>query len=472
MLTDEGRVGETRSRALVHVLFAAFVIAMVALSLMMIARRRTGPDFVLPVYILVNLLFCIDFVDLMVRMYIRGLHQSGGMPVSIALPEAGETADPVRPYAIVVSVHNAEPILEAFLEDVQPFRDRLWIIDDASTDDTYRALIASAVRCVHGVVNRRKPGALSVLLRVLPDDIETVVVLDPDVRIIGASSRGPEIFEGVIAGFQRSGMAALCPRLIVRKDGLLSDLQQLEYAIGFMMGRRSLADVSITSGISVYRRDALESALQSHSLSVYAEDLRNSLILLAAGESIYYDGRMILETEGKTTFAEWFSQRVGWFFGLAMVFQENFADGRRAAARSLVFTYQFFIYTGVFLLMLHPVKIVLFVLLVMSAANGIDQLAGTNVVPDLYLTHPNYFLFAYLTHTAFMAIALLIVMRPREVIRLVPYLPLYFFYSVLHIVPITIGYMNWFSLNVLGFRVYRDHFQDEASLRREVRGEI
>jgi hypothetical protein len=49
----------------------------------------------------------------------------------------------VRPYALLVSVHNAEHELDEFLEAMQPFRDRLCLIDDCSTDYT-SALIRQA----------------------------------------------------------------------------------------------------------------------------------------------------------------------------------------------------------------------------------------------------------------------------------------------------------------------------------------
>src|SRR3546814_15503781 len=64
--------------------------------------------------------------------------------------------------------------------------------------------------------------------------------------------------------------------------------------------RASLADYSITSGVSLYRRDALASALEEHSMSVYAEDFENAVILLSRGESIYYDGRLLVSTEGRS----------------------------------------------------------------------------------------------------------------------------------------------------------------------------
>ncbi len=61
---------------------------------------------------------------------------------------------------------------------------------------------------------------------------------------------------------------------MIEPDGFLARFQAFEYALAFRIGRESLADYSITSGVSFYRRDALARALNEHTLSVYAEDLR------------------------------------------------------------------------------------------------------------------------------------------------------------------------------------------------------
>ena len=51
-----------------------------------------------------------------------------------------------------------------------------------------------------------------------------------------------------------------------------------------------------------------------------------------------------------------------------------------------------------------------------------------------------------------------------------PIVPLYFFYAAFHIVPASVGYLNWLSLRIRGRRLFADHYQDETSLAKEVRG--
>jgi cellulose synthase/poly-beta-1,6-N-acetylglucosamine synthase-like glycosyltransferase len=428
-------------------------------------------------FLVASAIGCLDVYDLLMRLYFRWRHTrlpgEGGVSATSMPLEVGEftpyqVRKHIKPWALLVSVYNAEAELDDFLEAMAPYRDNLWVIDDASTDDTALRLEQAGVRCLRSPKNRKKPGALKALVAALDPRIVTVVVLDPDSRILDSGAGGLSDLERVIFEFQRSRAAALSPRVAVRDEGLLTRLQELEYAMSFSLGRKSLRDRSITSGIAVYRRDALARALERHTLSVYAEDLKNAFLLLAAGESIYYDGRLVVETEGKKTVGGWFSQRVGWYFGLIKVYAEDFADLARAAKGSLFFTYHFLLYTGVFALLLHPLKLLCLGLLTTSLLGGLDGLLGLGLVPGIGATEPIYFLLAYVQYTGFALVALFAAVERGGRLRLLPAVPVYFFYSVLHTVPITVGYLNWFTLRLLGRRLYSDHFQEDLTLRKEL----
>lgn len=424
-------------------------------------------------YLLASLVVFVDLIDLVVRAFVARRDPGGREPsTSIPLRSGGFTPFQMRlhlqPYALLVSLHNAEDEMDDFLEAMAAHRDRLWVIDDASTDHTWFRLERSGVRCFRSPVNLKKPGAIKELLSRLPPEIATVVVLDPDVRFLAGERRGISNLERVVFEFQRSGMAATSPRIVVREDGWLARLQQFEYDLACRLGRMSLADHGVTSGVAIYRRDALELALRQHSLSVYAEDLRNALILLGRGEGVYYDDRLVAETEGKRTWRTWFSQRVGWSYGLIRVYLENFADVRGASRGGLFYRYQYLVYMGLFALVLHPLRVLSLLLLVVSTANGLDGLLGLNWIPDGPATDPAYFILAYVKYTGYALLASsLLAKDPSEWLALVPTVPIYFFYGLTQILPATLGYANWVSLQFGGPRVYRDHYQDEGSLRRQ-----
>ena len=444
------------------------LVAVVVGGAILATSQAVARNFSLALYLLANLVVFVDALDFVLRLYFRRIQgvttdsSQSGTSVTLNLGRYTEYQKRLhlRPYALVVSVHNAEDHIDAFLEAMEPHRQNLWIIDDASTDNTCARIRQAGWRILEGEKNRKKPGAIRKLLETLPPEIETVVVLDPDIAFRTSGAEGLVDIETVIFEFQRSGMAACCPRIAIRPDGFLARLQGLEYCMAFSLGRMSLADNSINSGISVYRRSALSSALQRHSLSVYAEDLENATILLGTGERIYYDGRLVVETEGKRTWRTWFSQRVGWAFGLAKVYTEHFPEIWWVSRKRLSTAYQFLIYMGGFNLLLHPLRILGLVILSVSFANGLDILLGLGVIPDWKMAEPVYFLSAHAKFTLLSFAALFVAVPRGERAHVLPVVPLYFFYILALIVPASLGYADWLSFRFCGRRIWGDHYED------------
>lgn len=437
--------------------------------------QAVASTFSLLIYVLANVMVFMDFLDFGLRLYLcranAAVHNSDERPeTSVPLDTQDLTTEQkrihVRPYALVVSVFNAEEHLEDFMEAMRPYRGRLWVIDDGSTDNTRIRLRQAGWRCVDGQINRKKPGAIRVLLDNLPPEIETVMVIDPDISIRSRGTSELDHLEEIVVEFQRSRMAAVCPRIAIKEDGLLARFQSLEYCM-VSLGRRSLADHSTTSGVALYRRQALESVLKQHSLSVYAEDLENTVILLGGGDRVYYDGRLVVETEGKSQWRHWFSQRVGWFYGLIKVYFEHFPDIRRAGGRGFMAAYQYLVYMGIVCLLLHPLKLVGLALLLLSLANGLDGLLGLDIVPDSSVTHPVYFLAACAKYLLLCLVAFCTVVPRRERLYVLPVVPLYFFYALAHLLPVSVGYANWFALKIRRRRLFRDHYQDDEALLRQ-----
>src|SRR3981189_116427 len=318
----------------------ALLAGWIALS----AANVQADQFSLLFYGLANIIVFTDALDFGLRLYVHRRHTAVAaeldrgemrrLSIDLAAARRGSTgAVTVRPYAIVASIFNLEDHLEEFMERLRPYRDHVWLISDGSTDNTGKRLRQAGWRGLDDSVNRHKPGALRRLLTALPARIETVMVIDPDVKICGRHEGSAVELERVVADLQRSGAAAACPRVVIERDGFLARFQALEYVLAFVVGRRSLADFGVTSGVSIYRRDALEHALDQHSLSIYAEDLENAVILLRDGERIYYDGRLVVSPGGPGSVRHWFSQRVGWYYGLLRVYTQRFHElwgiGRR-----------------------------------------------------------------------------------------------------------------------------------------------
>ena len=447
----------------------AAVCALLTAWIVLAAANVQAPSLSLLIYGLANLIVYTDALDLLLRLHMRRRHtatagaSAENLNVSIdlvgSLPGGVRRMVPLRPYAIVASVFNLGERLDEFTESFAPYRDRVWLISDGSTDNTVTRLLQDGWRCFDDGVNRRKPAALRLLLERLPPHIETVMVIDPDIRIRRPGDGSSADFERVIGDFQQSGAAAVCPRIMIEPDGFLARFQAFEYALAFRVGRESLADYSITSGVSIYRRDALWRALHEHSLSVYAEDLENAVVLLSQGERIYYDGRLAVSTEGPGTLPRWFSQRVGWYHGLLKVYTERLGAIWRISRRTPFAGYHFVIYIGGLSLVLHLVKIFSALLLLLSLIGGFDSLFLAHLLPRNTLTSPSYFIGAVGSYLALGVIALFTVVPREERAYIAPIVPLYLLYALTHLVPMTVGFGNFIALQLWGRRLYQDHYE-------------
>jgi len=422
-------------------------------------------------FAIANLIVYTDALDFALRHYMRRRHtaavsgvvEGGRVPnVSInlgAFVPAGTGRVPISRFAIIASVYNLEDQMEEFTQAFGRYRERIWLISDGSTDNTVLRLRQAGWRCFDDGVNRRKPGAIRRLLAWLPAHIETVLVIDPDVRIRDLHEGSSIDLERFVSDFQKSGAAAACPRIMIEPDGFLARFQSFEYALSFRVGRESLANFSITSGISIYQRSALASVLEEHSLSVYAEDFENAVILLSRGERIYYDGRLVVSTEGPGTLKGWFSQRVGWYHGLLKVYVERFPEIFRIARRSPFAAYHYIFYVGVMSLAMHLVKMVGAVLLLLSFLAGLDALLLDKFVPQGSVVNPTYFTAAVSSYLALGVIALFSSVPKNERSYAAPVVPLYLCYALTHIIPMTIGFGNFFTQRLFGRRIYQDHYE-------------
>ena len=460
-------------------IFAPFAVcALLAGWIVLSIANARAIGFSIFVFAFANLIVYTDAIDFALRLYMRRRHtasgdvfsessQNGNVSINLAalLPLDTQLVVPASPFAIIASIFNLEEQIDDFMEAFAPYRDRVWLISDGSTDNTVLRLRQAGWRCFDDGVNRRKPAALRRLLERLPPHIETVMVIDPDIRIRGLNDGSTIDVDRFVSDFQQSGAAAACPRIMIEPDGFLARFQAFEYALAFRVGRESLADFSITSGVSFYRRGALARALNEHSLSVYAEDFENAVILLSHGERIYYDGRLVVSTEGPGTLQRWFSQRVGWYHGLLKVYTERFPEILRISRRSPFAMYHYVIYVGVLSLALHLVKVASAVLLLLSFASGLDALLLDDLVPQGGLINPEYFTAAIMSYLALGVIALFTSVPKAERAYTAPIVPLYLCYAITHIVPMTVGFGNFFALKLFRRRIYQDHYENTADSR-------
>jgi hypothetical protein len=413
-------------------------------------------------YVVATSLLTFELLDIAARYWLGALVAAKARGVA---PRPAALGQVVRPFAIVMSVRNIKAKALRVLAGLTPYKTHVWIIDDGSTDDTAAYLEFLGWRCLRAETNRKKPGAIKALLKRLPREIATVLVLDPDCELLSSGAHGMSDLEHAVLKFQQSGAAACCPRVRIREGNALTAFQLLEVELAFLLGRKSLSPHCITTGASLYERTALDGALEQHSLSVYAEDLENTLIILEQGRAILYDDELVLTTEGKHTLHGWFSQRVGWSFGLIRVF----AQRRRSVARVARFGpwafYNFVVYLGLLSIVLFPLKLAGTVLFTVSFANALDTLFFLDSIPEHALTDPRYFTVTYAAYALLCACFHVYARPPVRFTTAVTAVVFYPFYAIAHTAAMAVGYLNWLSFCAIGRRIYRDHYA--ASMGRE-----
>src|SRR5207237_8120387 len=172
------------------------------------APSSPSTGFELVVWIAVSMLVFLDLIGITVRLQSSRLTASPdgtSIPLDVGTFTEAQMKLHLKPWALIVSVHNLEYELEAFLESMAPYREQVWIIDDALTDDTFAQLRRRGINCIRGTVNRKKPGALKELLRHLPLEIVTSGLLDPDGLIRNESATGLSVREPAWFRFQLRG---------------------------------------------------------------------------------------------------------------------------------------------------------------------------------------------------------------------------------------------------------------------------
>ncbi len=174
----------------------------------MLNARAVG--FSIFLFAVANLIVYTDALDFALRLYMRRRHtaaaggisessQFGNVSINLAaiLPPDARRVVPASPFAIIASVYNLEDHIEEFTQNFGAYRDRVWLISDGSTDNTVLRLRQAGWRCFDDGVNRRKPGAIRRLLERMPAHIETVMVIDPDVRIRGLNEGSTHRYRAV-----------------------------------------------------------------------------------------------------------------------------------------------------------------------------------------------------------------------------------------------------------------------------------
>jgi hypothetical protein len=127
--------------------------------------------------------------------------------------------------------------------------------------------------------------------------------------------------------------------------------------------------------------------------------------------------------------------------------------------------YHYLIYVGGLSLAMHLVKVASAILLLLSFVSGLDAMLLDDIVPQGSLINPEYFTAAIMSYLALGVIALFTSVPKAERSYTAPIVPLYLCYAITHIVPMTVGFMNFFALKLFRRRIYQDHYESPVDPR-------
>jgi cellulose synthase/poly-beta-1,6-N-acetylglucosamine synthase-like glycosyltransferase len=229
------------------------------------------------------------------------------------------TSDPSLVTAIVPSKNGAAH-LPGTVADLVRFvpAERILVIDDGSTDDTFA--VASALGCQVHHFDHSKGKAAAINFAVYRVKTPYTLLLDDDTRLGGMS-----IPTSLLS---RDGYDAVAFHVLpdrrnrdgARGHNFLGALQRYEYGKSMEIGKRFhdvTYSVSCVSGaVGLFRTEDLDRYHQQHTGVFQAEDLQRTIIHLLNGRRIVFANEAVW-TVAPSTLAQWVRQRLmGWYPGL------------------------------------------------------------------------------------------------------------------------------------------------------------
>jgi cellulose synthase/poly-beta-1,6-N-acetylglucosamine synthase-like glycosyltransferase len=364
----------------------------------------------------------------------------------------------LKPYRVMLSVYNIQDEWPEIWNRLKPLKNELFIVNDASTDQTQKIIAQDGVKVVSNEGNTNKPGAILFGLSCLPKEVETALVMDPDVEIPDRT-----ILEQAIFDFQRSGAAACALNILpaLNKRNYLEMCQFMEYSDAMFFGKAiPHNDVYISGAAAILQRETLEKYLKLSSKSVYGEDMEISILILLSKLRTYFDDRVLIRTKVPFKLKELTKQRMGWFFAMAKV---TFSFARKALHHpDLFFKYNFYVYNLIIVILLLPLRFIAICICFIS----IIALLGGLFIPILvgYQLLPIYFILFITVLYILMTFDTFIWNKELKA-RDFPVVFLYFFYNIYQVmVPMALGYTNYLCWILTKKKVIGDPYEKTETL--------
>ncbi len=230
--------------------------------------------------------------------------------------------------SIIVPAYNEGVVIESSIRSMLNLQYpslEIIIVDDGSTDDTYKRAKryeGSHANTVVRVMHKENGGKGDTLnFGIKASHGELILNVDADSRLEPGSLlyavqhfKDPKI--GAVAGNVKVG----------NRNNLLTKMQALEYIEGLNMVRRSqgyFSAVNIIPGpLGLFRRTVLDE-VGLYELDTFAEDCDITIKVLTRGWKIQYEPYAITWTEAPETVRDFFRQRYRWTRGILQALRKH-----------------------------------------------------------------------------------------------------------------------------------------------------
>ncbi len=254
---------------------------------------------------------------------------------------------------VIVPAYNEGAVIQSSIRSLLRLeypRFEILVVDDGSTDDTYRR--ASRYAGSHGpaevrVLHQRNGGKAQALNTGIRNARGTLVLC-----MDGDSVLAPGTLRQAVRHFGEPAVGAVAGSVkVVNRTNALARLQALEYIEGLNMVRQAQAffrAVNIIPGpIGIFRRSALLE-IGGYESDTFAEDCDLTLRLLSRGWQIKYEAGAIAYTEAPERLLDLLKQRYRWTRGILQAIRKHrrtLIDPRRSL--TLTFTLWYMIFEGI-----------------------------------------------------------------------------------------------------------------------------
>ncbi len=251
---------------------------------------------------------------------------------------------------VIVPCFNEGAVVQSSIRSLLALdypRYEILVIDDGSSDDTYRK--ANQLAGQHGgaevrVIRKPNGGKSRALNRGIRAARGSIVLC-----MDGDSKLTPDTMREGVKHFLDPSIGAVAGNVkVINRSNLISKLQALEYIEGLNMARKAqgfFRMVNIIPGpIGMFRKSALfDVGLYEH--DTFAEDCDLTLKLLLAGHKVVYERRCVALTEAPEDLLDLLKQRYRWTRGILQAVRKHsplLFQPIRATANSLILWYMVF----------------------------------------------------------------------------------------------------------------------------------